>query len=40
MCLAIFNEGANLANISAEALTPFTFDCESLLESVPGTNQY
>ena len=38
----IFNEGAYLTikSIFHKALNSFQFDCEIMLESVPGTNQY
>ena len=42
LVLRIFNEGAYLTfkPIFHKVLNLFQFDCESILESVPGTNQY
>jgi len=42
LVLTIFNEGAYLTfkSIFHKALKLLLFDCEIMLESVPGTNQY
>jgi len=42
LVLTIFNEGAYLTfkSLFHKALNLFELDCDIMLESVPGTNQY